>query len=309
MDPSRLKDRYRLITWLRDIDIIGVRFLANSLPRFLIPKPNGEQVIETIHGFKLRVDPENDMGVERSLYYTGTYEKGTLHVIETILRPGDTFVDIGANIGLMTVHAALCVGVSGRVVAYEPNPETNDILQRNVVLNELGNVQVRPFAVGAERSTGMIFDHPDPNRGRATMVGSDHERAGHEVEVVALDEEFADGERVDMIKMDIEGYELEALKGMRSMLERAEPPMLIIEYSELRENSSGQEPRPIYDFIDQLGVYRFFRTSKSKERKSGLVEVTDPDRFPIHDNIYCLPSRHLQIAEERLLLRKCVPAQ
>jgi len=301
MDQLRYKNRHRLITWLRDFDIIGVRLFANSLPKLLLPEPKGELVLETIHGFKLLIDPKNDRGVERSIYYTGTYEKGTLHVISGLLKPGDTFVDVGANIGIMSILAAGRVGAEGRVVAFEPNPETRRILEANVSMNDIVNLEVKQFAVGASASIGVIFDHSDPNRGRATMVKPDQNGVGHEVVVVALDEQFKGSERVDMIKLDIEGYELEALKGMTALLKRSEPPMLIIEYSELRENSFGRKPTPIYDLLNAAGVYRFFRTAKSKERVSHLVEVQGPAEFPAHDNMYCLTARHVRMAQENAL--------
>jgi hypothetical protein len=116
--------RHTLISFLQGIDMAGIRKIAYYLPGIIIPKPKSALIIKTLYGFKLWIDPVKDQGIEKSLYYTGTYEKGTLFILRALLKEGDLMVDVGANIGLMSIFAADLVKESGKVIAFEPNPDT-----------------------------------------------------------------------------------------------------------------------------------------------------------------------------------------
>ena len=100
--------RHRLISFFRDIDLKGFRKLSILLPSWLLPNPKsiGEHIIKTIHGFKMIINPSIDNGVELSLFQTGTYERGILDFINKNYNPKGLFVDVGANIGLMSVFTA-----------------------------------------------------------------------------------------------------------------------------------------------------------------------------------------------------------
>ncbi len=91
---------------IRYLPIRGTFKTTNLLAK-IAPKPNpkGLCIVKTVHGFKMLVDPVLDKGLERALFNYGTYEAGTLKLMNDILRDGDTFIDIGANIGLMSLHA------------------------------------------------------------------------------------------------------------------------------------------------------------------------------------------------------------
>lgn len=290
--------RHQLISAIRNVDIIGVRLLSRLLPRLLLPTPKQGVRIRTLHGFDLWINPVEDSGVERSIYETGTYERGTLHLMERMLVPGDTFVDIGANIGLMTVLAGKVVGPSGKAIAFEPNPSTRAILERNVSMSGLGQVRVMSVAVGAEKGRTIIYEGEGDNRGRATLVKSESSGVAAEVEVMPLSDLFEPEERVDMVKMDIEGFELEALKGMHAFWRREDPPLLIVECSGQRTNSHGEGVDPIFAYLSGLGIYRFFLGRAGKERISRLVEVRDAKDLPAHDNLYCLSAPQMLRAQE-----------
>ncbi len=294
--------RHRFISTVRDVDVVGVRALSRLLPRLLLPRPREAMVVRTLHGFDLWIDPVADSGVERSIYDTGTYEKGTLRVLERMLPLGGVFVDIGANIGLMTVLAARLVGAQGRVIAFEPNPVARAILQRNLKLNEATQVEVSPLAIGSVPSRSTLYEGVGSNRGRATLIQPSGAGAGAEVEVVRLSDVIDARDRVDLVKMDIEGFELEALKGMAEICARSEPPMLIVECSGGRQNSFGRGSDPIFDHLIGLGKYRLFRGRAGKERVSPLVEVHTAQGIPYHDNIHCMTSAHVERARTAGLL-------
>ena len=218
---------------------------------------------------------------------------GTLYLLGRLLREGDVYVDVGANIGLMTVYAAKTVGMKGKVLAIEPNPNTRDMLSFNVRINDLKNVNVIPYAIGSVEKEASIHDHPDNNRGKASLIRPEGSIVAHPIKVMRLDELLKDERPIRLLKLDIEGYELEALKGMGDLLRHNDRPILMIECSGKRENSHGLGTKAIHDHLEACGGYRYFMPSKGKERKSVLVELMGQHEFPEHDNVYCMTTTHV----------------
>lgn len=282
--------RHRLISLLRDWDVRGIRRLSVVLPQLLLPSPEkaGKHVLTTIHGVQLLIDPSVDKGVELSLYQTGTYEKGTIQLLTELLKPGSTFLDIGANIGLMSAIASPLVGPGGKVLAVEANPKTLDILRHNLALNRCKNVEIFPVALGSENGRATLYENWDVNRGGASLL-SQGDSQGIEVPVWRLDDILGDV-AVDVLKIDVEGFELEVLKGGVELL-KSQQPVLIIEVSEQRENEKGVSPKEITDFVKTLGHYQFFKQKGTKERRSKLVQILSDAELPKHDNVICLPVR------------------
>ncbi len=300
---SRIKSfrlRHKLISSLRDVDIRGVRKLAHHLPKILIPNPGGAITIRTLYGFPMIIDPVRDHGVEESIYYTGTYEKGTLFIINKILNEGDLFVDVGANIGLIYLFASLIVGNTGRVIAFEPGRETMAILKQNIELNNIQNIETSDCAVGSRRGHGKIYESSDMNRGGASLIKPSSQSVGQEVTITTLSAFLKDEPRVALIKVDIEGYELEALRGAHEILAGEPSPMLIIECSELRDNLNGVGTGALYDYLMSLGNYRLFKSRIDKSKVSRLVEIHHRSELPAHDNIYCFTGRHLETIPRKI---------
>ncbi len=298
--PIRFPLRHRLISFLRDLDVRGVRGLAHRLPYWIMPKPKSGMLMETLHGFPMYIDPVIDQGVERSMYYTGTYERGTMYLLDRVLGAGDCFVDVGANIGLMTVHAARLVGAHGRVFAFEPNPETHRLLKRNVELNELTNVTLSEQAVGAVASEGMLYDRWDSSRGSASMVADGHQRAGSKVHITTLDQTLSQVDKVRLIKLDIEGYEPQALQGASQLLGNDQAPMLIVECS---TDVYPEHPQMLYGQLKSMNAFRFFKAMGGKERKSKFIEVLDESMLPLHDNLFVCLNVHLKTLPKDLFIK------
>lgn len=128
------------------------------------------------------------------------------------LRPGETFVDAGANFGLFSLYGAKAVGPSGRVIAIEPNPAMLQRLRFNVAANSLPNLDIAPVALGAERGTASL-NIPSTQMDRASLLSVRGQDATSIVPVEPLASILAERgvERVDMLKIDIEGYEDQAL--------------------------------------------------------------------------------------------------
>jgi FkbM family methyltransferase len=285
--------RHRLISFLNDFDIKGIRKLSHFLPQILIPSAKGSLKMKTIYGFYLIIDPVKDNGVERSIYFTGTYEKGTLYIIKNILNKGDTFIDVGANIGLMSVFASKVIGGSGKVIAFEPNPNTLALLKNNIELNKCTNITTSDYAIGNANETAKIYDRWDSNRGSATLIKPEKSTDSYDIKISTLSDVLSDSQKIDLIKLDIEGYELEALKGAENILKRDIPPALIVECSDISDNDLSKNRNEVYDYIKKLDKYRIYRTISDKGRISKLIEMQSKVDLLSNDNIYCFTEKHL----------------
>ncbi len=283
----------RLISSIRNTSIKGTGRLSLFLAKLLTAKPKGETIIKTLYNFNLKVDPFTDKGVERSLYYFGTYEEGTLQLMENLLCKGDCFVDIGANIGLMSIYSALLIGKEGNVIAFEPNPVTRKILEDNIKLNNIQNIKVEGLAISNESKLSKIYDRWDINRGGASLIKPSFETQSYEIQEIPLSEYFTENQKIKLIKIDVEGYELLVLKGATKLLIEDNAPILILEFSSLRDNTFGRDTYPLYSFIKELNNYRIFKSIRGKERKSKLIEIIHESQLPKHDNIYCFTKQHL----------------
>jgi FkbM family methyltransferase len=166
-------------------------------------------------------------------YHLGAYEPETSRFLAAHLRPGDTFWDIGANAGYHTLMGARTVGAAGRVVAVEPDPGTCEILREQLALNGIGHCTVVQAAVADRAGSAMLVQRAADPRGNALQEIENpaiDNKAGSLVEVpsVTLDGLAARHPRPRLIKMDIEGAEVLALPGGRTLLSGAGRPARLL---------------------------------------------------------------------------------
>ena len=176
-------------------------------------------VTRRFFGYNLYLDVSRS-NAQRQLYLVGERFVSEAVLVNSLLKPGATVVDVGANIGYYVLLAANRVGQSGRIIAFEPEPDNLVELRMNVECNGLSNVEIRPFAVGAE--TGQIVFATGVNgRVCSGMAASDTVR----VPIVTLDTTLTD--TIDMIKIDVEGYEGEVLAGAESTIKQCRPNLFV----------------------------------------------------------------------------------
>lgn len=272
---------------LRSRKFPGRDYLIEKIPSWLIKPTQGTTVVNTNFGFQIKIDPSFDANIENVIYQRGVYEYGTIDFIQHSLRVGDVFVDVGANIGFLSLAAAAKVGKSGKVFAFEPMPSTHQLLEENKNLNAFEQLVVVPKALGNEIKKATIYSEHQ-NRGGASIVNQRSEK-GVEIEVTRLDE-FDFGSKINMLKIDVEGYEWEVLKGAVNTLKR-DKPILILEYSEGRENIGNSNE--MIQWLKELNIYSIYRLSQGKERPSRLLPIISKTvGLPQHDNIFCLPKNN-----------------
>jgi FkbM family methyltransferase len=208
--------------------IPGVR-LYWPLAERLAPWPTAAH-ISVDHGLPVNVTSRADfVGAN---VYRGLYERAEVRVFRHLLRPGDLFVDVGANIGYYTAMGSRLVGPSGRVLAFEPSPACFDRLQGLVAAGRLENVQLFQSAVGAAAGTSTLYGSADVDNSGAATLRADlgHDGEGVDVPVVRLDDvvDGMDGE-VGLLKVDTEGFEQQVLAGAASLFGDARVRFAVIE--------------------------------------------------------------------------------
>ena len=184
------------------------------------------------------------------LYYLGTFEPRALEFMRRSVKPGATILDVGANIGLFTVEGALSVGPSGKVISIEASPNHAKHVSATAKLNGMENVEVAAVAVGNYEGEATLTLPKDANYGMFTLGGV----AGDESFTVSVRriDDIVGGERVDFIKMDIEGSEYGALLGALETIKRSKP-IILIELNEAALVACGATSRQVKDLLESLG--------------------------------------------------------
>jgi FkbM family methyltransferase len=148
-------------------------------------------------------------------------------LLRQILVPGDVAVDAGANIGIYSQFLARCVGVAGAVYSFEPAPENFERLR--AAARGFSNIHISQTAVGERSRKAEVYLSDTLNVDHRTYLTDNSTRRAVQIEMVALDDYFTPGQRVDLIKMDIQGYELHALRGTSRVLADNPTAKLLLE--------------------------------------------------------------------------------
>jgi FkbM family methyltransferase len=184
------------------------------------PAPPGYQPIPTSWGMPIVADASRTIG--RSILTTGVHDLAVSELLARLIDDGATVLDAGANVGYMTVLAAVAAGPEGRVIAFEPHPRLFDILRQNVESAGRRHAIARPElhnqALGASTGSARLLVPADfgANAGVA-RIASDDAAATIVVNMTTLDEALG-AEPVSVLKMDVEGHELAVLEGCRAAL-------------------------------------------------------------------------------------------
>ena len=186
-------------------------------------------------GLALELDLRDNL--QRTVYFTGTYEPGLLRLLERELRPGDVVVDVGAHVGVHALTAARRLRElgGGRVVAFEPAADSAAALRRGAAANRL-EVEVVEAGLGEEAGTIELFGDPRYgafDAGVRSQFGEGEPAAT--APMLVFDEWAADDglDRLDVVKLDVEGAEILVLRGMRETLRRLRPRLVVVEVKDV----------------------------------------------------------------------------
>ena len=229
--------------------------------------------------FSLYLHEDNELFCN-SVRRNKTYEPMETRLVVSTLQEGDVFLDIGANVGWYSVIAARKVGASGKVIAFEPDPDNFGLLKKNCELNKLGNVELHNRAISdcdgkdyLYRSTSNFGDHQ-------LHATADESRAKVEVETVKLDSLFPAGDiAIKAIKIDTQGSEAKIMRGMQTFIAR-QKPVIFTEFWPYGLRNNGESVFDILAFIERNGYLVFeMRHNSLNDLTPGLVYEMSRERL------------------------------
>ena len=188
-------------------------------------------------------------------------------ILNNIIKEGMTVLDLGANIGLYTLKLARLVGPTGKVWAFEPDRNNFSLLTKNVNINKYNNVTLVNKAVTDETGTGQLFISEE-NKGDHRIFSEKEKRISVPIETVALDSLFPN-EKIDFVKMDIQGAEYLALIGMNEIIRKNKDLVILSEFAPNLLKNSGFSGQQLLNKITDLG----FQLKYVNDR-TGQVEPT-----------------------------------
>jgi FkbM family methyltransferase len=185
-------------------------------------------VAKTTFGMRIKGDARDI--IQQYIYYFGIWEPHITSWISSCLRPGDSFIDVGANIGYYSLLASRLVGAHGSVVAIEASPKTFLELQTNLILNKLHNVRAINLAASDCQGTLKVFRGHEHNIGLTTVLDRQGFELECEVNAAPLSEIVRPQEikRARVVKIDVEGAELSVVAGMGPMISTGRPDLEFI---------------------------------------------------------------------------------
>lgn len=185
------------------------RKIGNHL-MYLDPKDNG--ISKTLR----RMTPKGQMR-----------EPAFMHIVKQEVREGMVALDLGANVGYVTLTLAELIGEAGTIYALEPEPRNFNILSKNIFLNGYDKF-VYPYQLGGSNKIGSLRFYKSGKSNLGGMYKTEHTNAVIDVPATTMDGFFKDKKSPNFIKMDIEGHEVEVLEGMYETLKNSPPPVKIL---------------------------------------------------------------------------------
>jgi FkbM family methyltransferase len=219
-------------------------------------------LIKWLQGLRIYLYPREE--ICRSIFLTGYYEPNQFIFLDKTLKPGMTFIDVGANMGLYALFAAKKVGPQGFVLAIEPSSREFDRLKKNVQINALTRIHLLQIAVSNCQTESELLIAVEEHPGHNTLGAFGYEvvtlQKKELVRVERLDSLIQQEKlsRVDVVKMDIEGAEFFALQGAMDILANFHP-VLILELSDRTLERQGCTSKQVWDLLTEHNycIYTF----------------------------------------------------
>lgn len=217
-----------------------------------------------------------------SSYIYKNFETTEIDFLNEYLEKGDCFVDIGANIGLFSLYASKKIGTNGEVLAFEPAGTTYKRLQENVVLNDMKNI--RPFRLGLSEKNEILELNvsSDGHEAWNTFVPSTDNKFStkERVQVQAFDhflqEQAVDVDRISLIKLDVEGFEINVLKGATNVLSGQNAPAFLVEFTDDNAISAGNCCHELYKFLVRYNYFWYTYDSTQKKLQDEPMRLNYP---------------------------------
>ena len=235
----------------------------------------------TKFGFRMRLDPAQY--IDKFIYFWGVWEPDETYVIRKLLKPGDIFVDVGANAGFFSLIAAGIVGVTGHVHSIEAVPTTVKRLKENLILNSATNATVHECAALDKPATVKIAKHGVDDISGLNSIRSPRVDRGHwEVRGVRIDDIINTAQPIQLIKIDIEGAEMLALQGLSTHLHSEVAPVILCEVTDSFLKELGSSASDLYRYMESSGYAYAY---DCHNRKMTLLPPQDSDTDTFQRNV------------------------
>lgn len=259
-----MKTRLRLLAWISRLTRTygvprGLDRFANWLVPPGVPSDGYDLIFKFDDGLWLSADLNSFL--DRRLYLHGYYRKNMERLLQDVARESCVAFDCGANIGMYSLRLAQSVGAGGKVIAIEPHAVARSRLEANIHLNGFRDrITVLPCALSAACGT-TTFHYPPPthaNQGNASLYRKGDDWLAQEVEVKTIDRiaEELGLSRVDIIRCDVQGEELNALKGGERVI-RLFKPIVSLRYNENVASAAGLKIEELIQYLRGFGYMTF----------------------------------------------------
>jgi len=218
--------------------------------------------------------------------------KDDLAFLECHIKPGMTVIDIGANLGMYSLAIAKLVGESGRVYAFEPAPSLYRAAARNIQRNDMaGIVRLENVALGSKTGNALLYPGGF-NSGNSRLVASSRHPDAVRVSLSRLDDILPDLS-VDWIKIDVQGWEVEVLRGMQETLRRNPSIRLYFEFWAAGLRRAGENPATLTEMLQANGFSIFLpngRVPLTETELGHLVRRRSYFNLVAQRHGYCKPA-------------------
>ena len=206
-------------------------------------------------------------GLGLTVSHYGTYEKSESKIMEEEIKVGNIVVDVGANIGLHTLNMARIVGNTGQVFAFEPDPSNFKILEKNVKVNNYQNIILEQKAVGDKHGRTTLYQSDNPGMHRI-FPQTKQAKCQVQVELTSLDKYFIDSnlaDKINFIKIDVEGLEFSVLKGMKNILKNNKKIKILFEFMPKNTMEAGFTPIELLNYLTSYDFKLFCIDESTKK--------------------------------------------
>jgi FkbM family methyltransferase len=240
-----------------------------TTPAKLVRRGEGRDLYATPIGDLLWLNTSGYL--DRQIIDSGSFEAASMSAVRRLVREGDAVLDVGANIGYYTVRFGKLVGATGRVIAAEPTSHFRNTLERNIVENGLTNVQVLDYGF-SDRADTVAIDIGPSSATMHSPPGFDRVLSRETIKLSRLDDVQASLglQRLDFMKIDVDGHEPYVLRGAWSVLGKYSP-IILMEISHLHYFQAGVFGWDFYSEIRDRGLRIY--------RETDFSEITSLERF------------------------------
>ncbi|MFH1227188.1 MAG: FkbM family methyltransferase [Planctomycetota bacterium] len=238
-----------------------------------------------VQGHKMFLDSYDSLGLSMN----DVYEPIETSIVNQYVKKGDVVLDIGANIGYYTLLFARLVGDEGKVYAFEPEPDNFELLKKNIEINKYENVVLIPKAVSDKVGKIRLYLSGN-NKGDNRIFDSQDNRLYIDVEMTTLNDYFRDYKgKVDFVKMDIQGAEGRAVRGMTNLLSNNRQAKIISEFWPGGLDRAGTKPEEYLKTLESFG----FKLNIIDEEQLKITPIEADELINIHKrheewNLFCV---------------------